>query len=57
METNLIKIRSLTYSPLLIYHGMGDPRKPYYRSSLLLFDLSVIIVVIFFNSVLLDNSC
>ena len=28
METNLIKIRSLTYPPLLIYHGVGDPRKP-----------------------------
>ena len=28
--TNLIKIKSPTWPPLLIYHGVGDMRKPHY---------------------------
>jgi len=31
-HTNLIKITSLTYSPLLICRGVGDLTKPHYSS-------------------------
>ena len=32
MYFKLIKIRSLTRSPLLMWHDMEDPRKPHYGS-------------------------